>query len=104
MNRKYLRAFLQKVSGDVEVGISPIDLEGTKEGFLKELAQRPIDPESVQIKALLEEQRALNPIASRTRNQENIEQPKIIPKEISIPAPEPRKRKKRKNELEKLLS
>ena len=104
LNRKYLRAFLQKVSGDVEVGISPIDLEGTKEGFLKELAQRPIDPESVQVKALLEEQRKLNPIASRTRNQEHIEQPKIIPKEISIPAPEPRKRKKRKTELEKLLS
>ena len=63
LNRKYLRAFLQKVSDDVEVGISPIDLEGTKEGFLKELAQRPIDPESIERKAFLEEQRELYPVS-----------------------------------------
>ena len=101
LNRKYLRAFLQKVSGDVEVGISPVDLEGTKEGFLKELAQRPIDPESLQIKTDLEEQRKLNPIASRTRNRESLENLK----EVSLPAPsQPKKRKRKKTEVEKLLS
>lgn len=68
LNRKYLRAFLQKV-GEVEVGISPIDLEGTQEGFLKELATLPIDPESVVRKEMLEKERELNPIASRTRNK-----------------------------------
>jgi len=67
LDRKYLRAFLQKVSGNVEVNISPPDLEDTQEGFLKELANRPIDPDSITRKENLELERELNPISSRTR-------------------------------------
>ncbi len=57
---------------------------------------------------MIEEQRALDPISSRTRNKEQI----IVPEpnnsqvftESSIPPPTKKQRKKRKTELEKLLS
>ena len=68
LDRKYLRAFIQKV-GEVERNISPADLEGTREGFLKELAQRPIDPESITKKEILEEERSIDPISGRTRSK-----------------------------------
>ena len=69
LNRKYLRAFLQKV-GEVEVGISPVDLEQTKEGHLRELHKRPVDPESILRKEIIEKERSLSPVASRTRNKQ----------------------------------
>ena len=68
LDRKYLRAFIQKV-GEVEKNISPVDLEGTREGHLKDLHKRPIDPESIKKKEELEQQREQEPIASRTRHK-----------------------------------
>lgn len=74
--RKYLRAFLQKV-GEVEVGISPIDSEGTKEGFLKELAKRPVDPESIQNKAILQQEVSAHPVSDRIRRTKKIDYKKL---------------------------
>ena len=76
--RKYLRAFIQKV-GEVEVGISPVDLEGTQEGFLKELAKRPIDPDSIKRAEIIEQERSIDPVASRTRNRKKRMQPMDFP-------------------------
>jgi len=66
--RKYLRAFIQKV-GEIEKSISPADLEGTKEGHLKELAKRPIDPDSIERADLIEQERSIDPVSSRTRSR-----------------------------------
>lgn len=70
LNRKYLRAFLQKV-GEVEVGISPVDLTGTQEGHLKELHKRILDPGTISRNEIIEQERIINPIASRTRARKN---------------------------------
>ena len=69
LDRKYLRAFLQRV-GSVEVGISPLDLSGTREGHLRELHQRVVDPETIERNQRIEEERYIDPIATRTRNRQ----------------------------------
>jgi hypothetical protein len=87
LDRKYLRAFIQKI-GEVEKNVSPVDLEGTREGHLKDLANRPISEESIKKKEEIEQQREKEPIASRTRH-----------KEQSIEAPRPKRKKKKINRL-----
>ena len=87
LDRKYLRAFIQKV-GEVEKNISPVDLEGTRKGHLKELAKRPISEESIKKKEELEQQREQEPVAHRTRH-----------KEESIPAPRPKRDRKKVDRL-----
>ena len=51
LNRKYLRSFIEKV-GVVERNIEPADLEGTREGHLRDLAKQKSEslpiPEEIQ--------------------------------------------------------
>jgi hypothetical protein len=74
LKRKYLRAFIEKV-GEVETNENKPDLDNTQEGFLKDLAKRPIDPESIKQKELLEKERAEQPLAL-TRPKREIRKPK----------------------------
>lgn len=68
LDRKYLRAFLQKVN-EVEKNISPVDLSGTREGHLRKLHKRVVDPETIAKNLQMEEDRSIDPIASRTRSR-----------------------------------
>lgn len=73
LDRKYLRAFVQKV-GEIEKNTEPADLEGTREGQLRQLAKLPIDESSYEEKARLEFERASQPIA-KTKGVRNIKKP-----------------------------
>jgi len=87
LNRKYLRAYIEKV-GDIEKNVDPPHLDGTIEGNLKNLSKNPINEETLKEKVLLEQERALNPVALRTRKKHKSippPKPKII--ESSIPVP-----------------
>ena len=74
LDRKYLRAFLQKV-GPVEVGISPIDLSDTREGHLRELHERYIEPDSLTERETLEKEKEEQAIA-KTRGKRERRLPK----------------------------
>jgi len=82
LDRKYLRAFLQKV-GEIEKNPEPADLEGTREGHLKELAKLPISESSREEKARLEAERESQPIAKTkpvriTKNQKRLNEEKKL--------------------------
>jgi len=67
LNRKYLRAFIEKV-GEVQKNPIPAELSGTLEGHLKAIGKLPVDPDSVAIKQILEEEREKEPL-SKTRSR-----------------------------------
>lgn len=73
LSRGYLPSELKKID-KVEKNPNPPDLQGTREGHLKELAQRPISEESIKESERLEKERRENPLAL-TRPKRNIKAP-----------------------------
>jgi|GEM_PF-7052888 len=91
LRRGYFRSELMKVD-QIEHNPEEADLESTREGNLKEIAKRPIDPQSIKEKEILVQEKSLAPLSLR-RERRNIVKPKRYQEEKpknSLPAPAPK--------------